>query len=234
MVTTPVHAIITGASRGIGRAIALELATSGAHLALIARREEPLQNVAREAAELGGSAQVFPCDLTETSKLPRLIDDIAARLGRIDALINNAGAFDFTPVGDADLNRWDHVLDLNLRAIIHLTRHALAYLERNPSSAIVNVASVAGKDYLAKGGIYAASKFGLFGFAGSLFEDVRERGVKVCTIAPGQVASRIDGVPPERSIAIPPQDIAKVVAFILGFPSTSCPTEIVLRPQHRK
>ena len=234
MVTTPAHAIITGASRGIGRAIALELATAGAHLALVARREEPLRSVAREVEGLGGSAQVFPCDLTETAKLSGVVDDIAERLGRIDALVNNAGAFDFTPVGEADLDRWDRVLDLNLRAIIHLTRHALPYLERNASSSIINVASVAGKDYLAKGGIYAASKFGLFGFAGSLFEDVRERGVKVCTIAPGQVAARIDGVAPDRSVDIPPQDIAKVVAFILAFPPTSCPTEIVLRSQHRK
>ncbi|HYP26779.1 MAG TPA: SDR family oxidoreductase [Blastocatellia bacterium] len=234
MVTAPAHAIITGASRGIGRAIALELAASGAHLALLARREEPLRTVAGEVAGLGGSAWVFPCDLTETSKLPQVVEDIAGRLGRIDALINNAGAFDFTPAGEADLNRWDHVLDLNLRAVIHLTRHVLPYLERNPSSSIINIASVAGKDYLAKGGIYAASKFGLFGFSGSLFEDVRERGVKVCTIAPGQVAARIDGAPPERSVDIPPQDIAKVVAFILAFPSTSCPTEVVLRAQHRK
>jgi short-subunit dehydrogenase len=231
---TPVHAVITGASRGIGRAIALELAGPGAHLALIARREEPLRSVAREVEGLGGSASVFPCDLTDTSKLFKVVAEIAGRLGRIDALINNAGAFDFTPAGDADLDRWDYVLDLNLRAVIHLTRHALPYLERNASSSIINVASVAGKDYLAKGGIYSASKFGLFGFAGSLFEDVRERGVKVCTIAPGQVASRIDGVPPDRSVAIPPHDIAKVVAFILAFPSTSCPTEIVLRAQHRK
>lgn len=233
MTRTPPHAIITGASRGIGRAIALELAARGAQLALVARREAPLRSVAEEVSRLGGRACLFPCDLTETAKLAGLVEAIAERLGRIDALINNAGAFDFKPAGEADLERWDHVLDLNLRSVIHLTRHALPHLERNASSTIVNVASVAGKDYLATGGVYAASKFGLFGYAGSLFEDVRERGVKVCTIAPGQVASRIDVLPLERSVVIPAEDVAKVVAFVLEFPPTSCPTEIVLRPQHR-
>lgn len=233
MLMNPVHAIVTGASRGIGRAIALELGARGAHLALIARREEPLLAVANEVERRGGRACVFPCDLTETARLAGLMEAIIAKLGRLDALVNNAGAFDFTPVGDADLERWDQVLDVNLRAAIHLTRHALPHLERNRTSAVINIASVAGKDCLATGGVYAASKFGLFGFAGSLFEDVRERGVKVCTIAPGQVASRIDVIPLERSVVIPPEDIAKVVAFVLEFPSTSCPTEIVLRPQHR-
>jgi NADP-dependent 3-hydroxy acid dehydrogenase YdfG len=192
-----------------------------------------LQSVAEEVAQLGGQAWIFPCDLTETEGLAAVVAAAAAQLGRLDALVNNAGAFDFTSASSADLGRWDHVLDLNLRSVIHLTRHALPFLELNASSTIINVASVAGKDYFATGGIYAASKFGLFGFAGSLFEDVRERGVKVCTIAPGQVASRLDDVPLERSFAIPQQDIAKVVAFVLQFPPTSCPTEIVLRPQHR-
>ena len=234
MVKAPLHAIVTGASRGIGRAIALELATRGARLAMVARREVPLQSVADEVHRRGGEAAVFPCDLTETAKLSGLVDAIAERLGRIDALIHNAGAFDFTPAQDADLQRWDYVLDLNLRSIIHLTRYVLPHLERNASSTIVNIASVAGKDYLAHGGVYAASKFGLFGYAGSLFEDVRDRGVRVCTIAPGQVASRIDVVPRERTVEIPAEDLARVVAFVLEFPTTSCPTEIVLRPQHRR
>ena len=231
--TKPVHAIITGASRGIGRAVALELATHGARLALIARREGPLQSVADEVARLGGRAWIFPCDLTETARLARVVEAIDEQLGRIEALINNAGAFDFTPADDADLGHWDRVLNLNLRAVIHLTRHALPFLERNASSWVINIASVAGKDYVPTGAAYAATKFGLFGFAGSLFEDVRERGVKVCTIAPGQVAARVDGFPRERSVVIPPQDIARVITFVLEFPETSCPTEIVLRPQHR-
>ncbi|PSJ40501.1 SDR family oxidoreductase [Allosphingosinicella deserti] len=234
MISVPIRAIVTGASRGIGRAIALELASSGAHLALVARRKEPLDMVAEEVSALGGFARTFPCDLTRTGTLADLVERIAAALGGIDTLINNAGAFDLTPVGEADLDRWDHVLDLNLRAVIHLSRHALPHLQRNSCSTIVNVASVAGKDYLAKGGIYGASKFGLFGFAGALFEDVRNQGVKVCTIAPGQVAAaRIDGAPPHPSAAVPAGDIARVVAFVIGFPATSCPTEIVLRAQHR-
>lgn len=226
-----IHAVVTGASRGIGRAIALELASRGATLALIARRREPLLQVAEEARQAGGTAYPFPCDLTDVAALGPLVEEIAGQLGRIDALINNAGAFDFTPAGRANLGRWDEVLDLNLRAVIHLTRHALPHLERQPSSAIVNIASMGGKDPVAGGGIYCATKFGVFGFAGALFEDVRDRGVKVCTIAPGQAVNRVDHAPSLPSAFVPPEDVARTVAFVLEFPPTSCPTEILLRAQ---
>ncbi|MEY2441079.1 MAG: hypothetical protein QOJ46_505 [bacterium] len=225
------HAIVTGASRGVGRAIALELASRNASLALVARRRGPLETVAREVAQLGGRAEVFCADLTHWREIAALVERIDARLGRIDALVNNAGAFDFSSVAAADLRTWDAVLDINLRVAIHLTRHALPYLCRQPSSSVVNIASVAGKDYLAGGAIYSATKFALFGFGGSLFEDVRDQGVKVCTIAPGQAAGRIDHAVDRPDALIVPADIARVVAFVLEFPSTSCPTEIVLRAQ---
>jgi NADP-dependent 3-hydroxy acid dehydrogenase YdfG len=187
--------------------------------------------VAAEVQRAGGSAHVFPCDLTDVAAIGPLVEAIAAQLGRIDALINNAGAFDFTAAPRADLARWDAVLDLNLRAVIHLTRHVLPHLERQPSSAIVNIASMGGKDPVAGGGIYCATKFGLFGFAGALFEDVRDRGVKVCTIAPGQAVNRVDHAPAAPSAFVPAADVARAVAFVLDFPSTSCPTEILLRAQ---
>jgi NADP-dependent 3-hydroxy acid dehydrogenase YdfG len=197
----------------------------------VARDGAALARVCEEVAERGGEADAFPADLTERGSIPDLVERIAGRLGQLDALVNNAGAFDFRSVADADLARWDRLLDLNLRAAIHLTRHALPHLCRRPSSAVVNVASVAGKDYVAGGAAYSASKFGLYGFGGSLFEDVRDRGVKVCTIAPGQAAARIDHAPAAPDAFVPLADIARVVAFVLEFPATSCPTEIVLRAQ---
>src|SRR4051794_137747 len=112
-----IRALVTGASRGIGRAIALELAARGARLALVARSAERLDDVRREVSAHGGLAHVYVQDLTETSAHPRLLHAVGADLGGITALINNAGMFDFAPAADADLARWDRVLDLNLRSI---------------------------------------------------------------------------------------------------------------------
>ena len=223
--------LVTGASRGIGRAIALELAESGCRVALVARRAEPLDRVAAEVEALGGRAWTFPCDLTDTRALSALVDGAAGALGGLDALVNNAGAFDFTPAPEADLARWDALLDLNLRAVLHLTRHALPHLQARERSAVINIASMAGKDPVVGGGAYCATKFGLFGFGGALFQDVRSRGVKVCTIGPGQ-ASRVDHAPPLDAGLVPGRDVARVVRFVLEFPATSCPTEILLRAQH--
>ena len=130
------------------------------------------------------------------------------------------------------MQAWDRVIDINLRSLIHLTRHALPEIEKGPRGAIINIASISARMSHGGAGIYCATKHGVLGFAGSVFEDVRERGVKVSTICPGFVNT--DMVSARDLVlekTIQPEDIARTVLFVLTFPDTGCPTEIVVRPQ---
>ncbi len=225
-------ALITGASRGIGRAIALALAREGVHVALTARSSEALEETVMLCGEQGINALSIIADLSHAEETARIVGTTVAELGGIDILINNAGVFGHGAAHDADLEQWDRGIDINLRSLVHLTRHALPHIEKNRHGAVINIASISGKMSHPNAGIYCATKHAVVGFSGSVFEDVREKGIKVCAICPGfvntdMVAGR--GLVPEK--AIQPEDIARTVLFVLRFPDTGCPTEIIVRPQ---
>ncbi len=225
-------AIITGASRGIGRAVARRLAERGVHVALVARSQDALEDIAKECRQEGVRALPIAADLSEPAITKSIVERTVNELGSVHFLVNNAGVFGGGAADAADLPRWDRTIDVNLRALMHLTRHALPEMEKHPRGAVVNIASISGKQSHAGAGDYCATKHGVVGFSGSVFEDVRERGIKVCAICPGFVAT--DMVSGERLHAekmIQPDDIAETVLFVLGFPDTGCPVEIVIRPQ---
>ena len=116
--------------------------------------------------------------------------------------------------------------------MIHLTRHALPHIQKQSAGGIINIASVAGKMTHKKGGIYTATKHGVIGFTGSLYEDVRELNIKVCAICPGFVnTDMVRNTKLDSSKMIQPEDIARTILFVLKFPDTGCPTEITVRPQ---
>jgi len=223
-------AIITGASRGIGAAVAMALSQAGVRVALTARSEDSLAQTAKACVE--GSALCIPADLSDMAITKTVVDETLKKFGRIDFLINNAGMYEGGNIAEADLEKWDRALDLNVRALMHLTRHALPEIQKNSGGAVINIASVAGKMTFAGGSNYCASKHAVMGFSGSVFDDVRETGVKVCAICPGYVNTdmvsndKLDGAK-----MIQPEDIAKTIMFVLTFPDTGCPTEIVVRPQ---
>lgn len=228
-------ALVTGASQGIGRAIALQLAQAGCAVALVGRDAAALGETAAACAAYGSAALPLPADLADLAALPGLVEQCVAELGQLNILVNNAGIFDWAAVLDADLARWDALMDVNLRAAMHLTHHAAPQIVRGQRGAIIFIASMAAKRAFGTNAAYVASKHGLLGFAGSVFEDLRARNVKVCTICPGYVnagASQTMDLPPERfTQLIQPEDIARTVLFVLGFPDSACPTEILLSPQ---
>ena len=226
-------AIVTGASRGIGRALADALAEAGMDVALFARSEEALEETAAAVEAAGGRALAYPIDLSTPAAMVPALATVRKVLGRIDVVVNNAGVYGTRgPAQDAELAMWDTVLDVNLRAMMHLTRHALDDIVRSPAGAVVNIASIAGKMTMGNGAAYTTSKHGVVGFSGALFEDLRERGVKVCAICPGFVNTDMVGSRGlDAAKMIQPEDIARTVLFVLNFPTTGCPTEIVLRPQ---
>ncbi|NIR32741.1 MAG: SDR family oxidoreductase [Gammaproteobacteria bacterium] len=225
-------AIVTGASRGIGRAVAHRLAERGTHVALVARSEDALEEVAKECRERGVRAFSVAADLSDPAATGSIVERTVRGLGAVHFLVNNAGIFGGGAADAADLSRWDRTIDVNLRSLMHLTRRALPEMEKHPRGAVVNIASISGKQSHAGAGDYCATKHGVIGFSGSVFEDVRERGIKVCAICPGFVATdMVAGERLRREKMIQPDDVAETVLFVLGFPDTGCPVEIVLRPQ---
>jgi 3-oxoacyl-[acyl-carrier protein] reductase len=223
-------ALVTGAGRGIGKAIAVSLAKSGCRLILAARTREQLDDVAKT---IGNEAVVIPTDLTRDDELDRLVEQSSKTWGSVDILINNAGWGKRAPVIRANVEDWDQTLRLNLRAPMILAQKLLPAMVAKGEGAVINIGSVSGKSGEANGAAYSASKFGLIGFTQSLYEEVREYGIKVAVILPGYVDTPM--IPPvknlDRSKMIQAADVAQAVLYILNAPSTSCPVEITIRPQ---
>jgi NAD(P)-dependent dehydrogenase (short-subunit alcohol dehydrogenase family) len=238
-VTPPLHdqeALVSGAGRGIGRAIALRLSAAGCRVAALGRTAATLEETAR-AAEAAGGAPVLPVavDITRDEDLEAALRIVIERLGRITVLVNNAG---FAPprasVLKTPLADWDRTLNTCLRAPMVLTRLVLPDMLAHGRGAIVNIASVAGKRGRAGEAAYAAAKFGLLGFTQSLFAEVRGHGIKVAAICPGLVDT--DLIPPnarvDRGKFLQTSDVADAVFDVLVRPLRACPTEIVLEPQY--
>jgi NAD(P)-dependent dehydrogenase (short-subunit alcohol dehydrogenase family) len=228
-------ALITGASRGIGRATALRLARAGAAIVLAARTEQDLSVVAEIIRTLGMDALVVPTDVTSDQQIEALVNTAVARFGRIDILVNNAGGGPpRTPVVKARIVDWEWTLRVNLWATMVLTKLVLPAMIAQRGGTIVNICSLAGLTGKAGEAAYAAAKFGVRGFSQSLFEEVREHGIKVSTICPGYVDTAL--IPPNRRVdrrkMLSPEDVAEAVYEVVVSSARCCPLEIVLQPQH--
>jgi len=226
-------AIVTGASRGIGKAISILLAQSGSRVVLAARSEPQLKSVSEEISSQNGEALVIPTDLTVDKEMEQLVQQTLKEWGSVDILINNAGLGKVAPVIKAKVSDWDETFRVNLRAPMFLSKLVLPTMMERGEGSIINISSVSGKSGQANGSAYSASKFGLIGFTQSLYEEVREYGIRVAAICPGFVDTPL--IPQmrrmDRSKMIRPEDIAQTVLFVLTSPPTACPVEITVRPQ---
>lgn len=224
--------LITGASRGIGKECALKLAGDNVTLVLVATNKDKLNEVAKECATKGAKTKCVALNLSSSSKhIQKILVQLKEDLGHIDVLINNAGIWLEEAFEKGNMDAWDKALDVNLTKTIHLTKYCLEVMPEN--GAIIFIGSIASRKSYAGGTNYCAAKFGLLGFAGALFEDIREKGIKVCSILPGVVNTDMhkddESLNPEKMIQ--PQDVAKTVEFALNMPNNVCPTEITLMPQ---
>ena len=225
-------ALISGASRGIGRAIAVALAREGCDLALLARTAAALEETATTCRAAGARALALPVDVTDSGALAAAVERCARELGRLDVLVNSAGIYARAPAHEADLAAFQAVLDVNVGATMALTRLALPHILQRPRGAVITIGSVAGRMTFPEGGAYCASKWAVLGYQGAVFQDVRERGVKVCTICPGYTSTdMVAGRGLDMDRMIQPDDVARAVIFVATFPDTACPTEIVIEPQ---
>jgi len=227
--------LITGASRGIGRAIALRLAEAGATTVLAARSEQALYDIAQIVHTGGGTSLVVPTDVTEDQQLTALVDRTLALYRRIDILVNNAGGgTSRTPITKARLTDWKWTLRVNLWAPMVLSKLVLPGMIERRQGAIINICSLAGITGKAGEAAYAAAKFGVRGFTQSVFDEVHEYGIKVSALCPGYVDTAM--IPPNRRVdrtkMIRPEDVADAVYSVVTSSARVCPVEIVLQPQH--
>jgi len=217
--------LLTGATGRIGKAIIKEIVSESVILTIVGRDKATLEKIAQQNPD---SIKIIVADLAVTDQLKNVVEQAHEFMQGIDVLINNAAVFGFNEFSQLDPTIINDVLDINLKAPLYLTHFALPHLMKNQQSLVINIASIAGKEYFATAAAYCASKFGLFGFAGSLFKEVRTSGVKVCTIAPGQIT--LDENAAQNTL--PAEDVAHVVKFIINYPSKkSCPSEIILQAQ---
>lgn len=226
-------ALVTGAGRGIGKAVALSLAQAGCRMILAARTAAQIAAVREEIQCAGGQAAAVVADLARDDDVERLIGESRRLYGSVDILINNAGWGKRASVMRTNTEDLDQTLHVNLRAPMLLAKHFVPAMIEKGGGAVINIGSVSGKSGEANGAAYSASKFGLIGFTQSLFEEVREHGVKVSVILPGFVDTPL--IPPnkqlDRSKMIQADDVAEAVLYVLNSPATSCPVEITIRPQ---
>jgi 3-oxoacyl-[acyl-carrier protein] reductase len=226
-------AVVTGAARGIGEAIAHRLADMGATVVLTARGQARLAQVKTAIEQRGGKASVLPCDLTDASAVAALGEKVAKEHGRCDILVNNAGVGVLRkPLIDLPVEEWDQMMHTNLRAPYLMIRNLAPLMTAARSGHIINISSLAGKNILPEGAAYSASKWGLNGLTYSVAEELRQYNVRVSVIAPGSVNTHFGGggstKDPTRMIQ--PDDVAQVVAMLVTQAPTSFVSEVLLRP----
>jgi NAD(P)-dependent dehydrogenase (short-subunit alcohol dehydrogenase family) len=226
-------AVVTGAARGIGEAIAFRLAGMGATVVLTARDQARLAEVKAGIEQHGGRAVVLPCDLTEEKAIAALGEKIAKEHGRCDILVNNAGVGMLRkPLVDLPVEEWDKMMHTNLRAPYLMIRNLAPLMIAAKSGHIINISSLAGKNILPEGAAYSASKWGLNGLTYSVAEELRQYNVRVSVIAPGSVNTHFGGggSTKDPSRMIQPDDVAQVVAMLVTQAPTSFVSEVLLRP----
>lgn len=227
-------ALVTGGSRGIGRAIALSLAKEGSKVMLAARHEEDLNNVAKEIRNRGGEASIFVANMRDENSIREMIAATVSEFGGLDVLVNNAGLGHFAPVAEMTTAQWDEMFEVNLRGVFIATREALPHLRKQMESFVVNIASLAGKNTFLNGGGYTATKWGLRAFSQCLMLEERKNGVRVLVLCPGSVDTSFGhpagGVPKAAREIIKPEDVAETIVMALKMPQRSMVSEIDLRP----
>jgi uncharacterized protein len=207
--------VITGASSGIGRAAALEMARRGAHVVLGARRLEPLEKTAAECRALGVRATAVAADVTKREDCARLV----AEAGEVDVLVNNAGFAIFDGIAEANPDELRAMMETNYFGMVHCTQAVLPRMLQRGSGAIVNVASIAGIMGYARMGGYCATKFAVIGFTEALRDEVLGRGVRVALVCPGTTETEFfvtaeRGKMPGASrliLAVSPERVARAV-----------------------
>ena len=225
-------AVITGAGRGIGAAIARRLAARGAVAVLCGRKRTSLDSTAAAISEAGGKSHVIQCDVMDLASVQRMAAEVERTFGRSDILVNNAGVGGFGgPLHELPPESWDKLLNTNLRGVYYCIRSFAPAMIRARSGHIINISSIAGKNALPNGAAYAASKWGLNGLSYSVAEELRAHNIRVSVVCPGSTQTELSphaGKDPGKMLQ--PDDVAHVVEMLVTQSPQSFTSEVVLRP----
>ncbi len=228
-------AVVTGAGRGIGSAIARKLAGLGATAILLGRTQSTLDETAQAILEAGGKTEVIPCDVTELHQLEYASARVDGTFKRLDILVNNAGIGGFQDqLHNLPAEDWDRILNTNLRGVFYAIRVFAPLMIRAYSGQIINISSLAGKNALPNGAAYAASKWGLNGLTYSVAEELRPHNIRVSVICPGSVDTELSphaGKDPNKMLQA--GDVAHAVAMLVTQAPQSFMSEILLRPTQK-
>ena len=228
-------AVVTGAGRGIGAAIASKLCALGATSVLCGRTQSALDSTAQQIAENGGKVEVIPCDVTILHQLEYASARVNSTFGRLDILVNNAGVGRFNePLHNLLPDDWDRILNTNLRGVFYAIRAFAPLMIRAFAGHIVNISSLAGKNPVPNGAAYAASKWGLNGLSYSVAEELRGNNIRVSVVCPGSVETELTphaGKDPNKMLQ--PDDIAHVVAMLVTQKPQSFVSEVLIRPTQK-
>ncbi|HEV2290021.1 MAG TPA: SDR family NAD(P)-dependent oxidoreductase [Candidatus Acidoferrales bacterium] len=228
------HALITGASRGIGLAIAQRLGRMAARITICGRNERSLADARSQLQKEGIDAFAFAANVADSHQVSSLVEAASAKFGAIEILVNNAGVGRFGPIQQFTEADWDTVLDTNLKGVFLVSRAVMPGMISRGRGHIVNISSLAGKNSFAGGSIYCASKWGLLGLTYSMAEDLRAHGIRVAAVCPGSVATEFSphaGKDPRKMLQA--EDVAHAVAMILTEAPQSFISEVLLRPTQK-
>jgi 3-oxoacyl-[acyl-carrier protein] reductase len=226
-------ALVTGGSRGIGKAIVGKLAALGAAVSFCGLNGERLRNTVRELESPGAKVLALRADVTSEKDIAALVASTEKQLGGISILVNNAGigGVGFGPIQEKTEAEWDQVMNTNLKSVFFVSRAVIPGMIARRGGDIINISSLAGKNTFAGGGIYCTSKWGLQGLTGCMAEDLRAYGIRVSAICPGSVATEFVGrSPKDPSKVLTSGDVAHAVAMVAAQGPQSFISEVHLRP----
>jgi 3-oxoacyl-[acyl-carrier protein] reductase len=227
--------LVTGGTRGIGRAITKILLAEGASVVICGRRQESVDRaVAELSAETHGKVKGKAADVKNYEDVGELFRFIDAQFGGLDVLVNNAGVGIFGSVAKLSIEEWRTTVETNLHGVFYCSREALFRFETRGGGYIVNISSLAGANAFAGGAAYNASKFGLTGFSEAMMQDVRGENVRVSYIMPGSVATGFGGGDTGADWKIWPEDVAEIVRMLVLMPVRTLVSRVEVRPARPK
>ena len=228
-------AVITGGGHGIGAGIARRLASLGATAILCGRNHQTLEHTVSQIRSSGCKCEAITCDVTDLASVEAMAQQLQQQFQRVDILVNNAGVGGFgSPLHELPPERWDAVMNTNLRGVYYCIRAFAPIMIRAQAGQIVNISSIASKNPLPNGAVYAASKWGLNGLSYSVAEELRSHNIRVSVVCPGSTQSELSphaGKDPNKMLR--PDDIAHVVEMLVTQSPQSFTSEVIIRPTRK-
>jgi NADP-dependent 3-hydroxy acid dehydrogenase YdfG len=235
--------LVTGASSGIGEAIAERLAAEGHHVVAGARREDRLAALAERVRNAGGSIDIRRLDVTDRADVAAFVDDAVDRHGRIDVIVNNAGVMPLSRLDALLVDQWNQMIDVNIRGLLHGIAAALPHFQRLGGGHVITVASVGAHEVVPTGAVYCATKYAAWAITEGLRLEA-DPSIRVTTITPGVVESELadtitdpvasSAMQTYRAAAIAPDAIARGVAYAIAEPADVDVNELVIRPARQR